>query len=574
MADPSSFDLGSTESPYWLQAPATEPVHDKRPRDIDNDEEGLSESQKRVVRMAKAGRSFFFTGDPGTGKSYVLTRIVKIMSKSTTVAKRNRPQYAIGSSDCAKFCDSHHVYVTATTGIAACAIGGTTLHKFVGLGLVDRNTDPVAKAKEMMQTGPRKNFVGSYKRWMETNVLIIDECSMLDPYFFDFIDRFAREIRHNKEVFGGIQVILTGDFFQLPPVYKSANFGQGASAAIDKQLLFESDAWKRVVENRTILLTENFRQTEREFLDVLADVRHGLVTSDRVRAFLARCKTQTSTSEELVEMHSTRAAAGRVNDSHLLQIAEPEHLFSARDWYKHPPATEQERIRNSEQWMAPEKLKLKIGAQVMLIMNLDTSKGLCNGATGTVIGFDLVDRNPIVRFHVHTFYDDAEPIDGAPMVKGVAVKSPPKRSLLTRVVIETIKPSTWCSWMGNQQIASREQIPLILAWAITIHKSQGMTLEHSKVSVDDIFEKGQFYVAISRSRTMDGLVLTGYRIDAMIASQRPADVFLPDLRVVSFYESIQHMDAVITPLAPMQQTTIEEALATKRRRITIDLENS
>jgi len=577
--------------------------------DTDENLDDLSLSQRNVVEMAKSGQSFFFTGDPGTGKSYVLMRIVDILKKKhramdsytsedpTTIGTQPPPESS--------------VYVTAPTGIAAYAIGGTTLHQFIGLGLVNP-ADNVYRLANRLRSPSSES---AHKRWTTANVLVIDECSMLDPQLFERVEEIARRLRGNQRPFGGIQVILSGDFFQLPPVFKDdevpksdRRFDKNGNVC-PRQTLFESPAWERVVGHRTMLLTENFRQTEKEFLDVLADIRLGRLTSGRVLSFLRRsslaipaaptasvvsaagssihCQVDQELfdkyvklyehKDDMTEMFTTRNGADQVNTMRLARIHSDEHVYRANDYYK-SHLKQDERDKRSQQWMAPETLTLKKDARVMLICNVCVANGLCNGVIGHVVGFSRTNK-PVVKFPSRASRRKTPPpsndtpgsstraasageCSSATLSKENASKMSSNRIAIVDstaiecsdddgfIVVE-IGEHEFSSMMGSVKVASRTQIPLILAWAITIHKSQGMSLDRCQISVDRIFERGQFYVAVSRCRTIDGLTLVGTSLDRMVRGMQPLDVFLPDQRVVKFYELIKRINghpATVTTL--------------------------
>ncbi|CAG8810077.1 25550_t:CDS:2, partial [Racocetra persica] len=295
------------------------------------------------------------------------------------------------------------VGVTATSGIGAEVIGGTTLHSFLGIG-VDSNLS----VEELLDRILTSRSSYARKNWRKIKVLIIDEISMLGGELFDKLESLARQIRQSEQPFGGIQLILAGDFCQLPPVGKSPLY------------CFAAKAW------------ENY-------------IRLGRFSKSRWEKFvslLAREPTWPDDGIRPVSLYATSQEAEATNNHELIQLPEPSYLFTADDQEKEPGKLK-ELIRDC---LAAAKLELKIGAQVMLITNY-LEKRLVNGSQGVVI----------------------EKIEGYDN--------------------------------NNQPVisATRTQIPLILSYAITIHKSQGQTIERLKVDLSKCFVSGQIYVALSRA---------------------------------------------------------------------------
>ncbi|XP_034039033.1 ATP-dependent DNA helicase PIF1 [Thalassophryne amazonica] len=385
----------------------------------------LNKEQAAVLRVVLSGKNLFFTGSAGTGKSFLLKRIIGSLPPKTTFA-------------------------TASTGVAACHIGGTTLHSFAGIG---SGSAPLEQCIELAQRP------GVLQHWTSCRQLIIDEISMVDAQFFDKLESVARSVRRSTEPFGGIQLIVCGDFLQLPPVSKGKE---------KPSFCFQARSWRKVI-HVNMELTEVRRQTDQSFISLLQAVRVGRVTEE-VTAKLMRSAyhcierdgilaTRLCTHKDDVEL---------TNENKLQQLPGSMRVFEAVD---SDPA-----LVNIIDAHSPvnRRLQLKVGAQVMLTKNLDVPRGLVNGARGVVVDFESGKHGlPRVRF-----------------LCGVT---------------EVLKPERWVLKSRGGVHLCRQQLPLKLAWAISIHKSQGMTLDCVEISLARVFESGQAYVALSRARSLEGL---------------------------------------------------------------------
>lgn len=416
----------------------------KRPR-APEVEHALSPSQRRVLEEALSGNSFFFTGAAGTGKSYLLGHIRRALN-------------AKYGEDC--------VFVTASTGIAACNIGGTTLHSFAGVGLGEGN---VADLLEELEK-PRPWTRAARVRWKRASALIIDECSMLVPELFENLDKVGSYVRGvpNKP-FGGIQVILCGDFYQLPPVNKDR-------AKKETSFIFETQTWARLVGERVFVLGDIFRQTEPEFKAMLADFRCGVIGPESMATFQTR-RNLTEAAEALpegtVKLYSTRKEVDIVNFCEMDKLPGEAKIFTAVDKGDSNVVKKME-----DHWMTPKTLILKVGASVMLVNNVSFELGLVNGKTGKVVSFQDKSGEPVVQFN-----------------NGGGVHS--------------IARATWEIKSGKEVIMTHSQIPLILAYAVTIHKSQGMSIENVEINTARIFETAQLYTALSRGISLQGVFIRG-----------------------------------------------------------------
>ncbi|CAG8748853.1 22713_t:CDS:2, partial [Cetraspora pellucida] len=443
----------------------------------------LTEEQREVYELAVVKReSIFFTGSAGTGKSMLLQKIITTLKNMT---------------------GNDAVAVTATTGLAALNIGGTTLHYFAGIGLGQGTTQELIKKV--------RDNRSARQRWTDCNVLIIDEVSMLDGELFDTLEGIARNIKNNTRPFGGIQLIITGDFFQLPPISKD-----NRSVA---KFSFEAQTWKTAVKH-TIQLTRVFRQKDNELIELLNDMRTGKV-SERFSELIARLENEPQYPDDGIKPTELYPRNDNVNSANLIQldkIPHKSHSFFAIDW--EPMRIGQLRML-VKSCLAPQELKLKRDAQVMLIKNLK-DYNLVNGSRGVVIGYH---SNSTGQDYFKGEEEGLEINDLLPIVRFTDSNQ--------KIVVE---PQEWTipGNGGKTVLASRKQIPLILAWAISIHKSQGQTLDRVKIDLGRVFERGQAYVALSRATSTTSLQVLNFRPSKVTAHEK----------VKAFYESLKRHDSV------------------------------
>lgn len=349
--------------------------------------------------------------------------------------------------------------VTASTGIAATHVGGMTIHSWSGIGILKRVTE---QDIENIQSREK-----TYRRIVEAKVLVIDEISMLDARTLENIDRVLRSLRRrpmmDERPFGGLQVIFVGDFFQLPPV------SRGESA----QFAFESDSWK-AANPVVCYLSEQHRQEDGEFLDLLDAVRRSRVEARHRELLHGRMRGEGKI--KATRLHTHNAEADRINDESLAKVEGKTHVFhmTTRGARMLVDALKQN-------CLSPETLVLKEGASVMFTRN-NFDEGYVNGTLGVISGF-ASNGNPIVR------------------TKNGKIEA---------------KEGEWSIADGSKILAQLKQIPLRLAWAITVHKSQGMSLDAAIIDLSQAFEYGQGYVALSRVRTLEGLFLEGFNDRALM----------------------------------------------------------
>lgn len=387
--------------------------------------------QKEALDVLKLGKNVFLTGAAGSGKTYVLNQYIRYLKKNGI-----RPA------------------ITASTGIAATHLEGMTIHSWSGIGIKDSLSD---KDLEKLIKIPRIR-----QHFEKSNVLIIDEISMLHPHQLDMVDMIAKKILKNDQPFGDMQVILCGDFFQLPPV-------SSGSASSDTPFAYESIAWQEG-NFHVCYLQEQHRQSDDPLLDILNDIRNGTAGEHTKVPLRKRYKKEPEGDIKATRLYCRNINVDTINEKELRDLDDDVKLFKMST--KGNSSTV-EILKKS--CLAPDQLRLKVGAEVMFIKN-DSDGNYVNGTRGIVTGFDKKTNNwPIVKTY-----------------SGKTI---------------TANPVEWKFEDNGKIRAVLTQVPLRLAWAITIHKSQGMTLDAVEVDLGDAFEPGMGYVALSRVRKLDGLKL-------------------------------------------------------------------
>ena len=386
-----------------------------------------------------SGENVLLTGPAGSGKTYVLNRFIR----EAKGAKK-------------------HVAVTATTGLAATHLGGNTIHSWSGIGIHDELKPDFED--HLLKT--RRDIIST------TDVLIIDEISMLHDYRLDMIDTVARTVREDDRPFGGIQVILCGDFFQLPPVNRRDSREGG--------FVVNSNVWQEL-DPVICYLDEHHRQDDQEFLDILNALRAGDIRRRHAEALMNRIDAELSEGE-VTELHTVNVDVDRINEARLAELDEAEQRF-------HMTTTGADNYVESlkRSCLALDVLALKKGALVMTVKN-SPDKKYVNGSLGIVVDFEQATNYPIVEF-----------------------KQSGRR--------HAILPENWELRDGDKKRAGLSQIPLRLAWAITVHKSQGMTLDAATVDLRKAFVEGMGYVALSRVRRLQSLSLLGINRMALRISE-------------------------------------------------------
>lgn len=431
----------------------------------------FSAEQNQAFELYANGDNVFLTGPGGTGKSFLIKKMIehaKLKGKSCVVC--------------------------ALTGCAAILLecNASTIHSWGGIGMMNGDDDAIVR-----RVAQKKELRGNWK----TDILIVDEVSMMSKRMFELLDAIAKRVRQNSRPFGGMQVVFVGDFFQLPPVEKDG-------------FCFESDQWFEVFPKKQHLeLKTFFRQSDPVYIDILMQVRKGKLDKESIaqlEKYVARDRDQ-----PITKIVPTRKQADFINQDMFSKVKETIHTFDAlihkeltvylKDGKNIEPAilsmcnalreTEKDReieslIKNNN---IQQTLILKKGTQIMCMRNIDLERGICNGSQGTVV--DLVKGRPMVLFTNGT------------------------RMLMEQQVYQSEVYPTLAVC----------QFPLCLAWALTIHKIQGSSLTHAQIDIgNSIFEYGQTYVALSRVRTMDGLYLMNFQPSRIKSHPK----------VIAFYESL------------------------------------
>jgi ATP-dependent DNA helicase PIF1 len=405
-------------------------------------------TQSEALTILKTGANVFLTGEPGAGKTHTVNAYVKYLRFQ-----------GIEPAIC------------ASTGIAATHIGGMTIHSWSGIGIRNKldqyELDKIAS----------NEYVA--RRIGKTKVLIIDEVSMLGPETLSMVEAVCREVKRANEPFGGLQVVLVGDFFQLPPIVKN-NFQNKNVDEFNQDSFFEqeevglfayqSQAWKKM-SPIVCYLTEQHRQDDYIFLDILSAIRSDSINIDHVNKINERQVQRGSVHDNVTRLFSHNADVDKLNNQALARINSDESVHKMNSSGK--DALVSVLIKGC---LSPENLALKRGAVVMFTKN-NIKDGFVNGTLGEVIDFDSTTRYPIVRTN-----------------SGKIIK---------------VEPVDWVVEENGKIKAQITQIPLRLAWAITVHKSQGMSLDSAVMDLSQVFEYGQGYVALSRVRRLSGLHILG-----------------------------------------------------------------
>jgi ATP-dependent DNA helicase PIF1 len=423
-------------------------------------------SEEQIIAQNKyiQRQNIFITGPGGTGK----TALIKHIQKDAVIKGLN-------------------IHVCALTGCAAVLLDckAKTLHSWAAIGL---GTLPV----DQLITKINKNRFAK-ANWKTTDILVVDEVSMMSQKLFELLDAIGKSIRRNSRPFGGLQLIFSGDFYQLPPVgnrddIESTNF------------CFESLLWHETftLENH-IQLTKIFRQSDPIYQNILNQLREGRLkrSSNDILLALVQKRVPDDMPIRPTKLFPTRNKVDNINLTEMSKLETEEHIYKLKFHIDMEMTAKERMLRQqfSKEQMeselmylkgnlrCDELLKLKIGAQVMCIVNIELDNGnmICNGSQGV-----------IVRLTEH----------GLPVVR---YKLAPNQGLYEM----TMAPHVWTS--DNIPGIGVSQIPLILAWALTIHKSQGATLEHAEIDAgSNIFECGQTYVALSRVKSLEGLYLASF----------------------------------------------------------------
>lgn len=395
-------------------------------------------TQEKALEFLKSGKNVFLTGSAGTGKTYVINKFIEHLKDAKI-----------------------EVAITASTGIAATHIMGVTIHSWVGMGIKQKVTE-----RDLAILKKQKAVRDKFNR---TKVLIIDEISMLHRDQLDSIHHILSYCTDNNTAFGGIQLVLCGDFFQLPPI------GDYLTSSRDK-FAFMSESWQ-FADFVVCYLTQQYRQQENTLNTILSEIRSAKVTETSIILLKGAEHTTFESHVEPTKLYTHNKDVDAINNQHLAELAGKSRFFTAK------VKGEKEMIQLLKRSvLAADEISLKIGAKVMFVKN-SADKEFINGTLGEVIGYSDI---------------------GFPIV----------RTLNKTEIIASTEEWTITNEAG-QTLASYQQIPLRLAWAITVHKSQGMTLDAAELDLSKTFERGQGYVALSRLKNLENLKLLGFNTTAL-----------------------------------------------------------
>jgi len=458
----------------------------------------LSDEQQLIIDKCVRGNNMFVTGSGGCGKSL----IIRILKNIYIPSPRNIDdiQHII---DRYRNVEYKTIQVCALTGVASVLLQASakTIHSFSGIGISNASNEQILK-KIMNSPYYRKN-------WRETDILIIDEVSMMSQHLFELLDYLGKNIRKNTKPFGGIQIILFGDFFQLPPVSKDAE------DKLRKNFCFESDLWfETFVPQNHIELLKIYRQSDDNFKKILNQIREGKIRRN-VNDFLLNYVDREKTTDIIqpTKLYPTRSKVDNINAHEMALLQGEVHEYTLSYVIDLPMTDRQRELRHS---YTPEQIalelnylkgnipcekeiSLKVGSQVMCVvnLNLNDSTPICNGSQGIILHFDSA-NNPVIKFSKGFEHTMLPHVWASETIPGIGVK----------------------------------QIPLILAWALTIHKSQGATMDAIEVDAGSgIFECGQTYVALSRVKSLEGLYLSAFDVTRIKVNRK----------VQEFYENMRKM---------------------------------
>ncbi len=425
-------------------------------------------NQADALDILKMGHNVFLTGPAGSGKTFVLNQYINYL-------KKNR----VG------------VGVTASTGIAATHLGGITIHSWSGLGIKDDISE-----KEL-----KKIIKKSYlkKRFKNTGVLVIDEISMISAGQLDCINKICQTFKNNSNFFGGIQLVFSGDFFQLPPIHKNDG----------KQFVIESEIWNQM-DIKICYLKEQHRQEEGGLLSLLSYIRNSNI--EKAKEILNSFDFEKINFPEITtKLYTHNVDVDAINNLELEKINQESREYKMK-YYGNKNIAE----FLKKGCLAPENLILKKGAKVMFVKN-NFESGYVNGTLGQVVSFDDADGFPIIEIQ-----------------NGRKIKA---------------EFATWIVEEDDTIKAQINQIPLRLAWGITIHKSQGMNLDAAQIDLSKCFVEGMGYVALSRLRTIEGLKING--INEM--------AFMVNKVITEFDKILKEMsDKVLAELKSIDKLTKEK----------------
>lgn len=452
----------------------------------------LSDEQQYALELFNNKENLFITGPGGVGKTHLIQKFID------SANERNK-----------------NVQVCALTGCASLLLGSSakTIHSWSGIKL--------AKGSKKTVVEQALNTKGSKKKWKNIDILIIDEVSMMSKKIFEILEEIARIAKKNTKPFGGIQLVLSGDFFQLPPI---GNSNEPETC----EFCFESDKWESVIPiDNHIELTTMFRQKDPKYIEILSQVRIGQLTIENANILKEHCnKTYDQTSNNnisLTKLFPLKAKVDSINMKMFEKIESENHNYQVECKYDCTTYTEsgvnipsqilsmcrklsmsqKEYETNSLMLNSPceAELNLKINTLVMCTINLDLDSGICNGSQGVIVDLIGPDSIPLVKFK-----------------NGMQV---------------LIQKHSWQSF--DYPTIAVKQYPLKLAYALTVHKIQGATLDMAEIDVgSSVFEYGQTYVAMSRVKSIEGLYLRDFNPNKIKVNEK----------VIKFYNRIPQIEYI------------------------------
>ncbi|EPE26994.1 P-loop containing nucleoside triphosphate hydrolase [Glarea lozoyensis ATCC 20868] len=494
----------------------------------------LTSEQQAVVDMALTGANIFLTGAAGSGKTVTLREMIRRLQKRYQ-SKNNS--------------DHPCVQVVAPTGIAALPLDGKTTFSFAGW-----NPDSLQQPMERLLANVRKSTREAVDR---LRVLIIEEISMVENQFLERLNRLLQSILMSNAPFGGIQVILVGDFHQLPPVKPFENCIECGEMMVHDKVI--APVWDKL-KLRFVKLEQIHRQKDTGFQGVLNKIRNGQVLENSEWDELERTK-ELPPQAVATRLMSLVNDVTRFNNRELGRLNTQVRSWKAFDVSNKKRTEDADKFDPRCQMIAqkcqefkdalmkyhrlPTDLNLKVGAKVVLLSNLSPKSGLVNGSQGEVVGF--------ADTTTWTSKDDEGTYQRECADQFTTMNSfwrPVVRFAngQTKTIPHVVQSSTKISGEDRYHVA-RTQIPLTLAWALSIHKSQGMTLQYAEVSSRGLFETGQLYVGLSRVTSLEGLIVTGF--------SREKTVMDPD--VIEFYEKTAWEDLSRSDVSPSTESKTEAA---------------
>lgn len=411
----------------------------------------LNTKQKEAFDYMVKGHNLFITGQGGVGK----TSVIKIFCKLYTHLKK--------------------IAITSTTGVSAILLGGTTLHSYLGIGLGDFTVKTYVDIIN--------NNSWFKKKWVDLDILVIDEISMLNPELFDKIEEIARIIRKNDKVFGGIQLILSGDMCQLGCVNSN-------------KFVFESNCWNKSID-KIVYLTDIIRQSEIEFQTCLSEIRLGYVSDTSLKLLESRVGIELKNNVGIkpTKIFPRNYSVDEINNKELSILKNKDVTIYEYDmeyeFYSKIKNKDMLIEKYTKHCIAPVKLQICVNAQVMLLCNLDLDSELVNGSRGIIT--DFIEDRPLVKF-----------LNGEERL---------------------IDYNFWACNENQTKVMDIIQIPLKLAYATSAHKIQGVSLDYAEIDLSDVFCYGQAYIMLSRVKKIHGLSIKKLDINKITAHPKAIEFY-------------------------------------------------